>query len=97
MNDGEKVEVLGATVVGTMAPATAKGMLGFADTQYLVNRQAVQSPKEDDAQTGGAATATQGEGIFIPAGNINMTDLAAFVEALRNAMIVGTNDEDGQG
>lgn len=89
--------MLGATVVGTMAPATAKGMLGFADTQYLVSRQAVQVSKEDDGQTGGTVPVAQGDGIFIPAGNISMTDLVAFVEALRNAMIVGTNDEDGQG
>ena len=77
--DGEQVEVLGPVVSGTMAPAKAKGMEGFADTRYLVDREAlVPSPKEI-------------QGLLIPLEGMDISQRALFQKALQNAVAVEGN------
>lgn len=91
-NDGQRVEVLGVTVLGTMAPATWNGVAGFVDTQYLIDLQEIKpqapvTPVEDPADE-------TAKGILIPTSGLTGEQVSALLSALRDAMLVGEDDED---
>lgn len=92
VKDGETVEVLGVNALGTMAPATANGVAGFVDTQYLTNIVEI-APQEAPEETDEPVTDTP-DGILIPTAGLSGEAVSALLAALREAMLVGNDDED---
>jgi hypothetical protein len=92
--DGEPIEILGEEVANGLSPATAKGYVGFADADYVINRTDVGHPETaDPADQDSDADA----GILIPTAGLSSAATAAlaeFVGAIQKSYMVGDDDEN---
>lgn len=88
--DGSKIEVLGEEVLGTMAPAAYNGYVGFADTQYLVDKVEIKNEVITEEDSGNAAS----KAIVIPTETLDSTAVAALLAAVKEAYVVGYDDEN---
>ena len=94
IDDGQRVEVLGVNVLGTFAPATWNGYAGFVDTKYLTDIVEIVPEETPDNPEEVPATADTPEGILIPTAGLSGEAVSALLAALREALLVGYDDED---